>query len=65
MTKDTKDAASDTNAPGEDDKASAGAEPPSSLQELPTEVRVKLRKLEKLESKYQGTLFIDLEGIWF
>jgi hypothetical protein len=24
--------------------------------ELPTEVRTKLRKLEKLESKYQGTI---------
>lgn len=28
--------------------------------ELPTDVRVKLRKLEKLESRYQGSFFIQL-----
>lgn len=28
--------------------------------ELPTDVRLKLRKLEKLESRYQGWLFIQL-----
>jgi hypothetical protein len=27
----------------------------SSMSELPTDVRVKLRKLDKLESRYQGT----------
>lgn len=46
----------DTNGPGEDEKASTGADPPSSSSELPTDVRVKLRKLDKLESKYYGML---------
>lgn len=31
------------------------ASPPST--ELPADVKAKLRKLEKLESRYQGTLF--------
>lgn len=62
-TKDAKETTSDTYGLGEDDKASAGAEPLSSSQELPTEVRVKLRKLEKLESKYQGMFSTNHEGL--
>lgn len=31
------------------------AELPKALLELPTDIRVKLRKLEKLESRYHGT----------
>lgn len=63
MTRDVKEPASETNGPSEDDKASTGADPPSSSQELPTEVRVKLRKLDKLESKYYGTFSMNHEGL--
>lgn len=64
-TKDAKDPTSDANGPGEDDKASTGTEPSSSSQELPFDVRVKLRKLDKLEPKYQGKFSFDHEGWWF
>ena len=36
------------------DEKSAETAAPTVAQELPTDVRVKLRKLEKLESRYQG-----------
>lgn len=51
---------SDTNGPGEDDKTSAHGDAQSLSQELPTDVRVRLRKLDKLESKYYGNFFFDL-----
>ena len=57
MAKDGKEPASETNGPGEDDKASTGANLSLSSQELATDVRVKLRKLDKLEPKYHGICF--------
>lgn len=36
----------------------------SHLTELPTEIRVKLRRLEKLESRYQGALKQELIKTW-
>jgi hypothetical protein len=51
---------SDTNGPGEDDKTSAHGDAQPLSQELPTDVRVRLRKLDKLESKYYGNFFFDL-----
>jgi len=48
-----------SEAGGSGDGSDKGAEKtgniPPKAAELPTEVRTKLRKLEKLESKYQGT----------
>ena len=36
-------------------------EAPRPSTELPTEVRVKLRKLDKLESRYQGESYVRLQ----
>ena len=36
-------------------ETAASADEPRSSSDLPTDVRVKLRKLEKLESRYHGT----------
>jgi hypothetical protein len=47
----------ETNEKAAEKEKAADASPKAS--ELPTEVRTKLRKLEKLESKYQGTLARD------
>jgi hypothetical protein len=47
----------ETNEKVAEEEKAADASPKAS--ELPTEVRTKLRKLEKLELKYQGTLARD------
>ena len=47
----------ETNEKVAEKEKTADASPKAS--ELPTEVRSKLRKLEKLESKYQGNLARD------
>lgn len=57
LARDGKEPTSERDGPGEDDKASTGADLPLSSQELATDVRVKLRKLDKLESKYHGICF--------
>lgn len=59
LNRDGKGPVLDANSQVEDDKISMGADP-LLLQELPTEVRVKLRKLDKLESKYSGMLSLEL-----
>lgn len=43
--------------------AEKAVEAPPKAPELPTEVRTKLRKLEKLESKYQGTVVCGLRRV--
>ncbi len=46
-------ATSDGNEQGKEKASEEGLKPVAST-ELPTEVRAKLRKLEKLETRYQG-----------
>lgn len=45
---------SEAGGPADGNEKEKAVAPPPKAAELPTEVRTKLRKLEKLESKYQG-----------
>lgn len=59
-----EDAAGDVTQGTSGRDKSASAEPLSTPSEIPTEVRVKLRKLEKLESRYNGMLWLTKYSSW-
>lgn len=48
---------------GDPEKGGESADTPPKAPELPTEVRAKLRKLEKLESRYQGRVLSRIGDI--
>ena len=60
----TEKATSVDSAQVESKDAAVQDEAPAAVTELPKEVRVKLRKLERLESRYQGKKYILLTAGW-
>jgi hypothetical protein len=54
----------EASGPREPEKPRESIDTSLKAPELPTEVRTKLRKLEKLESRYQGRLFAGRGEQW-
>ena len=53
-----RDSRSDANAEAGAPQGEADVQAGESPVVLPSDVRVKLRKLERLESRYQGTIYV-------
>lgn len=54
----------EASGPGEAEKPQESVDVSPRAPELPTEVRSKLRKLEKLESRYQGIILASIVAPW-